>query len=534
MLKKSLQRLIFFILMALLSHQALPQRVAVVLSGGGAKGLAHVGVLKALEEYNIPIDYIVGTSMGAIVGGLYAGGYSPDSIAVILTSDKFRRWSSGILDDRYAYYFKQPNPDASWITLKFNYNDVKRRITSKVPFTLIPPYEMDFDILELYASASAAANYDFNELFVPFRCLASDIDSNLSVVLSGGQLGTAIRASMTFPFYFKPIEIDGKLLFDGGMYNNFPADVARDEFYPDVIIGSKAAGNYESPGEDDLVLQLQNMLMAPADFTLDSNSGIILEHNLQDRSLFDFSRAEELIDVGYKTVIDNLGGIYDLVKRRAASDGVAARRKIFMQKKPEFLIDSIYIEGLNKNQSEYVRKLFKHKERLITLETVKIQYFKLISDDKISSIFPELKYNPRSGFYDLYLTIRKSENFVGSLGGNISSSASNGAFIGLEYRYLGRQAMSLKSNLYIGRFYNSYMLGGRVDFPSQTPYFMELGYIYNSKNYFSNATYFFDDVTPSFLISRESFGYFLAGIPASHGGKLIMGFNYGGEKDWRN
>ena len=91
--------------------------------------------------------------------------------------------------------------------------------------------------------------------------------------------------------------------------------------------------------------------------------------------------------------------------------------------------------------------------------------------------------------------------------------------------------MSLKTNLYLGRFYSSYMFGARVDFPSSVPFFMDLGYIYNSKNYFRNSTYFFDDKTPAFLICKESFGYFSAGIPASHRGKMVLGINYGGKKD---
>lgn len=507
------------------------QRVALVLSGGGAKGLAHVGVLKALEEYEIPIDYIVGTSMGAVVGGLYASGYSPDSIAIILSSDKFQRWSTGVIEDKYNYYFKQKEADASWISIKFNYDDVKRKIKTKVPMNLIPPYEMDFDLLELYAGASAASEYDFNNLFVPFRCVAADIDSNTAVTLARGQLGTAIRASMTFPFYFKPIKVDGKLLFDGGMYNNFPSDVAEDVFYPDVIIGSKAAGNYEAPGEDDMISQLQNMMMTPADFDLDTASGILLEHDLANRALFDFGRPDEAINTGYQTVIDNLGGIYDLIERRVSSSTLMARRNEFIGKKPPIMIDSIHIEGLNNSQSEYVRRLFKQKEALIDIETVKLQYFKLIADDKISSIFPELKYDAVSGYYDLYLNVRKSENFVGSLGGNISSSTANTAFVGLEYRYFGRQAMSLSTNLYLGRFYNSFALGGRVDFPTRTPFFMELGYIWNSKNYFNNTTYFFDDKTPTFLICKESYGYISLGIPATNRGKLVLGLNYGGKKD---
>ncbi len=531
MIRRILHRLFIFILLVMLAEQAMPQRVALVLSGGGAKGLAHVGVLKALEEYEIPIDYIVGTSMGAIVGGLYASGYSPDSIATILSSDKFQRWSSGVLEDKYTYYFKQPDPDASWINIKFNYNDVTRKLNPRVNMNLVLPYEMDFDLLELYASASAVSAYDFNNLFVPFRCVAADIASNTAVILDKGQLGTAIRASMTLPFYFKPIEIDGKLMFDGGMYNNFPSDVADEAFFPDVIIGSKAAGNYSSPDEGDLISQMQNMLMTPANFDLDTQSGILLEHDLGNKSVFDFSHAKEAYAIGYQTVLDNLGGIFDLVKRRVSAEIVSDRRRTFGAQKPHILVDSIQIEGLSRNQSEYVRRMFKHKDELIDIETVKMQYFKLIADDKISSIFPELIYNTSTGYYDLLLKVKKSENFIGSLGGNISSSAANSAFVSLEYRYLSRQAMSVKANVSFGRFYSSFAGSGRIDFPTRTPIFMELGYIYNDKNYFRNTTYFFDDETPNFLIHKESYGYFSMGIPATHRGKLALGLNYGATKD---
>lgn len=531
MIKSFLYRLVALLLFIMLAGEALPQRVALVLSGGGAKGLAHVGVLKALEEYDIPIDYIVGTSMGAIVGGLYASGYSPDSIATILSSDKFRRWSTGVIEDRYTYYFKQQDADASLLTIKFNYNDVTRKIQPRVPLNLIPPYEMDFDLLELYAGASAAAGYDFNNLFVPFRCVAADISSNECVLMEDGQLGTAIRASMTYPFYFKPIEVDGKLLFDGGMYNNFPSDVAEEEFMPDVIIGSKAAGNYGDPGEDDLISQMQNMLMIPADFTIDSTYGILLEHDMSDRSLFDFGSVDKAVSVGYQTVMDNLGGIYDLVQRRVPSEVIHDRRRTFSAQKPPLLVDSVHIEGLNRSQSEYVRRLLKRKENIVDIESVKMQYFKLIADDMIRSIFPELVFNNNTGFYDLHLKIKKSEHFVGSLGGNISSSAANMVFVGLEYRYFSKQAMSLRANAYLGRFYNSVAASGRIDFPTRLPLFLELGYVYNDKNYFRNSTYFFDDETPSFLICRESFGYFSIGVPATHRGKLVLGLNYGARRD---
>ena len=157
MIKQFLYRNIILSCLLLLSIQASSQRVAVVLSGGGAKGLAHIGVLKALEEYEIPVDYIVGTSMGAIVGGLYASGLSPDSIMSIVSDESFTSLSTGEIDDRYTYYFKQRTPDASWIDVKFNYDDVDKKITSTLPVTLIPSFALDFTFLELYSGASAAS-----------------------------------------------------------------------------------------------------------------------------------------------------------------------------------------------------------------------------------------------------------------------------------------------------------------------------------------------------------------------------------------
>lgn len=226
------------------------QKVAVVLSGGGAKGFSHIGVLKALEENNIPIDYIAGTSIGAIVGGLYACGYSPVEIERMMTAPEFRKWASGEIEGRYKYYYKRREPNASWISLPFEYK--KKRFKAKLSFNLIPTHVMDITFMEILAAPSAAANYNFDSLFIPFRCVASDIESSKAVVFKDGQLSDAIRASMTVPFYFSPIRIDNKLLFDGGMYNNFPVDVAYRDFEPDLIIGSKAT----------LILHLLNKMIS--------------------------------------------------------------------------------------------------------------------------------------------------------------------------------------------------------------------------------------------------------------------------------
>src|SRR5674476_368293 len=114
----------WFLLLLNLGSTAFAQKVGLVLSGGGAKGVAHIGVIRALEDNGIPIDYITGTSMGAIIGGLYAAGYSPDQMEEIITSKDFGNWVSGQMDPEYTYFFKKEDPNPSWINLRFNYDSV--------------------------------------------------------------------------------------------------------------------------------------------------------------------------------------------------------------------------------------------------------------------------------------------------------------------------------------------------------------------------------------------------------------------------
>jgi NTE family protein len=511
------------ILLIVLCYSSQGQKVALVLSGGGPKGLAHIGVLKALEENEIPIDYITGTSMGAIVGGLYASGYTPAQIEQFMTSPDFEGWVRGELDEEYIYYFKQPDPDASWISLRFNFDDISGKLKTSLPTNLVSPYQMDFAILEFFAAASARSDYDFDSLFVPFRCVAADIDSHNYVVLEKGQLGNAIRASSTYPFYFKPITIDGKLLFDGGLYNNFPVDVAQEVFKPDLIIGSRATSHFRDPSEDDPLSHIYNMIVNETSYSLPENQGIIIFTNLAGTNVIDFSKNEEYVDSGYVAATRNIGKIKEMVERREPGQNLAERRYDFNKLKPPLIIDSIEINGLNKSQAYYVRMLLQKRSKYMNLTSLKHEFFKLLADNKIKEVFPALVYNPDRGFYTLVLDITPADHFITGFGGNISSSASNAAFASLEYRLLSKIGLSTMVNGYFGRFYSSAKVEARLDFPSAFPYFISLDYTYNHKDYFKNTTYFFEDKTPTFLIQNENHFGLIFGFAATNKGKFTVG-----------
>src|SRR5574344_1199388 len=161
--------ILLFILIPVIVFSQRQQKVGVVLSGGGAKGLAHIGVLRALEEENIPIDYMCGTSMGAIIAGLYASGYSPDDMDKIFTSPDFENWLSGKIEDKYKFYYRQLDKDESLININL---DTKNDFKAQIPLSLVNPVQMDYAFMEIFASSSKVCKGVFDSLRVPFFCVA--------------------------------------------------------------------------------------------------------------------------------------------------------------------------------------------------------------------------------------------------------------------------------------------------------------------------------------------------------------------------
>lgn len=523
--KIQLIRIIITICFAAAAIQpVIAQKVAVVLSGGGSRGTAHIGVLKALEENNIPVDYIAGTSIGALVGGLYAAGYSPLQIEQFFKSDEFDKWASGVIDPRYKYFYKNGDPDAGWISLEL---DFSKRFTKILPTNLISPVEMDFVLMRIFAGAAASADYNFDSLLIPFRCVTADIDSNKALVMSGGNLDKAIRASLTFPFYYKPIQIDGRLLFDGGMYNNFPVDVVQKDFNPDLIIGSKVAGNYPKPEADDLLSQIQNMLTVNTDFTIDTARGILIEPPVRKVNLVDFSPAAEFIDSGYVEAMRHIPEIKRRVGRRVPGHVLDSARMAFNSRKPPYIIDSIHISGLSDREKSYVYRTLLHNKDRATLSDITPEYFKLAADDKLILEGSSLRYNTLTGLYDLYLHLKPADRFTLKFGGNISSRLANQAFVELNYKYLFRDALNLKANVYFGRFYTSALFGLRLDVPSRFPYYLGSRLVYNHFDYFKSTIHFFEDLTPSFLIQDDNYLSVYGGIPVTNKGRLQAEYKLG-------
>ncbi|MEI6347381.1 MAG: patatin-like phospholipase family protein [Bacteroidota bacterium] len=509
-------------LIILISQVVASQKVALVLSGGGAKGAAHIGVIRALEEEGIPIDYIAGTSAGAFIGGLYAAGYSIDEIENLLLSPQLANWSTGEIEDKYTYYFKVKNPNPSWIKLKFDWDSI---LTPSIPINLISPYQMDFGFLELFAGANAVSKGNFDSLFIPFRCIATNLKSNEGETQRNGSLCESVRASMTFPFYFRPITINGNVMYDGGMKNNFPADVADQDFNPDIIIGSKVATGNKTPRTDDIVSILENMLMANNKYQINCENGVLIEPKVEDVNVINFSKTMEFIQNGYSATKAKIPQIRLYVKDSIPRWNIQLRRQEFKKCIPPLVVSSIKVNGLKDIQNDYINKLLTKDCDSSKFEDIKAEYFKLISDDKLTHIYPRLIYNPTNKKHELHLDVEKDKSFEFLFGGNLSSNAINTIFTELRYKRLGIQGLNLYGNAYLGKFYNSALVAVRMDYPQKKPFYQEVNIGFNQFNYFNTSRSFFGDEAPSYLIETENFINFNIGFPATNKAKWEFGIS---------
>lgn len=508
------------------------QKVGLVLSGGGAKGMTHIGIIRALEENNIPIDYITGTSMGAIIGSLYAMGYSPDDMEALLRSEDFKRWYSGQVEPEYGYYFKQNRPTPEFFNIRFSFKDSLHIKPQILPTSMVNPIQMNLVFVELFARATAACSGDFNRLFVPFRCIASDVYNKKPLIMRRGDLGDAVRASMSFPFVFKPIEIDSVLAYDGGIYNNFPTDIMREDFKPEVIIGSVVAANPGKPKENDLMSQLENMIMQKTDYTLPDSLGIIMTFKYDDVSLLDFDRLQELHDIGYNRTISLMDSIKGRIHRRVSAENVRLRRLVYRSNLPQFRFRDIYIEGANPQQQAYIKKEFHDEDHeVFTYEDLKRGYFRLLSDNMISEIIPHAVYDSENDLYSLHLKVKMEDNFSVRMGGSVSTTSSNQIYLGLGYQDLNYYSKEITLDGQIGKVYNNAQLMAKIDLPTRIPTSYRLIASLSTFDYYKKDKLFSKNDKPSFNSIDERFVKLMVALPFLANKRAEISIGYGKLQD---
>lgn len=467
---------------------AMSQKVGLVLSGGAAKGIAHVGVIKALEEHNIPIDYIVGTSMGSVVGGCYAAGFSAEQIEEVILSDEFQQWVTGEIRNEYNYYFNKDDDTPSWITLGVSVDSL---LSPTLNAALVSDLAINFVLTERFSRESLVAKYDFDSLFVPFRAVASDVFTQQVEVLDSGTLGSAIRASLSVPFFYRPIKVNNKYLFDGGIYNNFPVDIMEDEFSPDVVIGSNVSAKvfetYPYHNDDQLIDQaLVYIMIDKSEPSKIGEEGIYIQPDLSQFSSLDFRKTKALIDSGYAETIRHIDEIKLKIGKRTSKEDLEKDRAAFLDKRSELQFTDIGLNEFNSKQRRYIRKAFNQKQgRPLSFDEIKKGYYKLVSEDYFSTIYPEIVYNNEQGGFVLHLHGRPRNNLSAQLGGIIASRNVSHVYLGLKYYHFDKYLTKTRLRLYSGNFYKSAGLKSRITLPLSGRIYIEPEVVYNNWDYIS-------------------------------------------------
>jgi len=499
------------------------QSVGLVLSGGGARGLAHIGAIRALEENNIPINFIAGTSAGAVIGCLYAMGYSPAEMDSIVRTQEFESWATGKLDPDFNYYFTKPEENASWITLRFSLDSL---FGTSLPTNIVSSVPYDYALMRGTSSIIARANYNFDSLFVPFRCVASDITQKTSHVFRNGDLARAVRASSAYPFYFRPITIDGKIFYDGGLYNNFPADVMIREFKPDYIIGVNASGDDRAANETDLLSLLQAMMTVPTNLSMFSEKGILIDLETENFDLFDFSNTAAIIEEGHRKTDSMMDSIKHLIAIRSSPEAISIQRKKFRSTITPVRINQLEVQGVTEKQSAYIRSIVKPDTGITTIDQIRSPYFRLIADKNVRNVDPQLTYLPAEGFYHLKLKVTRERDLITHFGGNISSRPISEAYAGITYLVWGKRAYSFSSNFYFGKLYTSGQARIRMDAPTRIPYYLELDATLNQYDFFRSSNAFFAEQKPAYILKSDyNFGI-NAGLPSGNKAKIYSSASY--------
>ena len=534
------KRAYILLIVMLLSFQATlnAQTVGLVLSGGGAKGMAHIGVIRALEENGIPIDYIAGTSMGAVIGSLYAMGYSPDEMQELISSDDFKNWYMGARDMNYQFYFKQNPPTPGIISAQVAIRDSMTVIRPTIN-SLVDPLQMNLAFVDIFSGASAACGNNFDNLFVPFRAVASDVFNKNSIVLSKGTLGDAVRASMSFPFVFRPIKIDSIIAYDGGIYDNFPVDVMVNDFHPDFIIGSVVAvapgePEIEIPDEFDIMGQITSMIMQKSDYSLDPKQGVKVEFDLRSVGLLDFHLINEVSALGYRNTMLLMDSIKSRTTARRDSSVVQKGRREFKKHIPQLHFSNIEVNGVNQAQQRYIKKELNATGNDFSFQDFKYGYFKLLSDDAISEIIPATDFTEADSTFTLKLNVKLDDHPTFSFGGGLSTSVSSQLYGSVSYSHIGEVSESYLLEGQFGRSYNNAQLTTRIDMAIAIPMSLSIQAGYNNMNYFRSGAFIFssDKFNPAVNKTIEFFGKLKMSRPFLNNYKAVFSIGAAHHKDY--
>ena len=332
-------------------------KIGLVLSGGGAKGLAHIGTLKVIDSLGIRVDHIAGTSMGAIIGALYASGYSGKEIDSIFKDINFDDIINDNLPRKAKTFYERDNSEKYAVTLPF------KKFKVKLPSALSRGQNTLSLLTKLTLHVSDVE--DFSKLPIPFFCIATNIENGEAVILDHGSLPQAMAASGAFPSLFQPVRIDDQILIDGGVVNNYPIDELKAKGV-DIIIGVDVQDDLYSREQlqsaPNILLQINNYRTINDMKTKSVKTDIYIKPDISGYNVVSFSEGRSIIDNGVTETKKHLSELKDLASKQIKKPN----RKIHINPIDSIQINDINIKGLDKYTRAYVvgKLQFKPKDKI--------------------------------------------------------------------------------------------------------------------------------------------------------------------------
>lgn len=378
--------------------------IGVVLSGGGAKGFAHIGALKVIEEAGLPIDFIAGTSMGSIIGGLYAMGYD---LETMIELTKLQDWDAVMADIIPQKYIPidEKRMDRHYLAT-FPFRDKKIQMKPAI-------HEgVRINLLLARLTSPAYKIEDYNDLSIPFLCVASDMEKAEAYEMTKGNLQRSIRASMSIPFYFSPVEVDGRLLVDGGLRNNFPVQNVKDKGV-DIIVGIDVQRDFRKKDDLHSMAKIMDQIIAMADIEANREAkrkvDIYIKPELSDFSMMDFNSFDTIIKIGEMTAREYLPQLKSL------ADSIKSIQDFEIQRPHVKPLDSIYIAALKINGVKpenigFIEKSFSKKyPAMMTIDDIERSLMRIYATGYLKDIWYELVPAPKGVILKLHCEDNEEE-----------------------------------------------------------------------------------------------------------------------------
>ena len=392
----SLFSILFFTQTTSAQEQKKP-KIGLVLSGGGAKGFAHIGVLKVLEEAGIKIDYIGGTSMGAVVGGLYASGYNAAQIDSIFQATDFTKLINDFVPRSSKNFYERRNEELYAIVLPFN------KMKIGIPEALSKGL-YNYNLLSRI-TRNVRHIKDFNKLPIPFLCIGTNIETGKEVLLNKGNLAQAMIASSAFPSLFSPVEIDGEILVDGGVVNNYPIEEVR-KLGADIIIGVDVQHDLldrtQLKDATKILIQITNLHSTERMKKNVSNTDIYIRPDITQYSVISFEKGKEIITKGEEATF----AVFEDLKKLVGDSTPYKKPKL------ELISDSLKIKAIKVNAlKDYTKEYVYGKLRFKPKSKINYDDFlKGINNINATQNFSAISYSfePNKDGVDLNLDLKEN------------------------------------------------------------------------------------------------------------------------------